>query len=936
MQHETSALVAGEWSADVLRAAELGDVLYVLVLDPELRFAYVSPHVDRLTGYPQQQYYDDPSLLGSMLDDVNHDTFRAVLATPPGRDIDATVRTVTRVGRTCWVHHYARKRRDDDGRQVLYGSARDVTAAHAAVERSVQAEERLRLVVQNTVDVLLRYSVDGVLLWASPSLRSVFGWDPDDVTGTKFRMADPEDHTRHEQLMLRAIAAGQEELPHRTRVRTAAGERRWADTISRLVRTDSGEVDSVVVTVRDVTEQVDTEYALLASEERFRRAMADAAIGMCLVGPDGKMLEVNPALCRFFGRDADDLVSMHWRDLTSPEDFESDYGQLEAVFSGTLDTYQLTKRYLHADGSTRIGDLSVSVIRDAGGGVDYFVSQIVDVTERAAMERALAESEEHFRLLAENASDVVARVADDGTTQWVSQSVTRVLGWTPEEMIGGVMMDLVHPDDIERALAARQQARVTEVARFECRIRTADGSYRWISANARPVLDDNGRPVARIAGWRDIENEMRARQIAEQREAQFQMIAENTADVVMRLDLDSRIEWVSPSVTNVLGWDPKELVGSRKDDLVYPDDVSRVRAEVATLLGSAERGSFDARIRCRDGRYLWFSDMTTLIRDASGQVMTRVAGLRNIDAERRTRQALELSEQRFRLAMESAPGGMALVDLDRKFVQVNPPLEQIVGRDAAWLVGHRVPDLLTEQDQAVDLRMRALVLSGRVSSAVEEHHIQRPDGEWVWVQHSVGLLRDEEGTPLSYISQFLDVTEARQSREDLEFVASHDALTRLANRGALIDQMQRVLAHHRRSGEHLGVLFMDFDGLKPINDRLGHAAGDRVIIDVATVIRDSVRADDFVARFGGDEFVALLPKVASLDDVRAVGDKIRRNVAGATHIAGLGFGVTLSVGAAIADPGDSADHVLSRADHALYQAKAAGGNRVHTADPQIP
>lgn len=679
--------------------------------------------------------------------------------------------------------------------------------AEAAERRAEAAEQLLELLGQNAGDVLLHYAPDGTLLWASPSLRPVFGWDPDQVVGTKFRLGLPEDRGEHVRMAQRALEAKEPVVAHRTRVRTAAGEIRWADTATRFVTSGDGRVSSVVLTLRDATARADAESARIASEQRFRLAMADAAIGMCLVAPDGRFLEVNPALCRFFGRTTAELIRTQWRDLTLPDDLEIDHDQLQATFEGRIDTYRVSKRYLHADGTIRIGDLSVSAIRDDEGEVQYFVSQIVDVTDRVAIEQALAESEEHFRLL-----------------------------------------------------------------------------------------------------------------------------AENSADVVFRLGLDFRIEWVSPSVTRVLGWEPEDLIGRAKDDLVHPDDTAGTRAHTAALTDAAERRSRALQIVRADGDAVWFSEMTTPIRDTTGAVSTYVVALRNIDAETRAAQALALSEQRFRLAMESAPSGMALVDLDRKFVQVNQALVRMLHRDADWLLQHRVPDILPDTDQELDLKMRALVLSGRVSSAVREHRLELPDKKRIWVQHSVGLLRDDEGTPLSYISQFLDVTDARESRRALEFLATHDSLTQLANRHALVDQMERILTRHPRSGgNRLGVLFIDLDSLKPINDRFGHATGDRVITDVAALIRDHVRAGDLVARFGGDEFVALLPDLATLDDARAVGEKVRTIIAESRGIGGLGFPVTVSVGAAVAEPGDSPDRVMSRADTAVYRAKNAGGNRTEAA-----
>ena len=143
---------------------------------------------------------------------------------------------------------------------------------------------------------------------------------------------------------------------------------------------------------------------LRESEQRFRGAMRAASIGMCLVGPDGSFLEVNPALCALLGRDEADLTVTTWQELTHPDDLEIDVSLVQEVLDGERESYQLLKRYLRPDGAIVWGDLSVSCVRTPDGDVQYFVSQINDVTRRITAEQELAKAEEKFRLVAENAA----------------------------------------------------------------------------------------------------------------------------------------------------------------------------------------------------------------------------------------------------------------------------------------------------------------------------------------------------------------------------------------------------------------------------------------------------------------------------------------------------------------------------------------------------
>ncbi len=289
---------------------------------------------------------------------------------------------------------------------------------------------------------------------------------------------------------------------------------------------------------------------------------------------------------------------------------------------------------------------------------------------------------------------------------------------------------------------------------------------------------------------------------------------------------------------------------------------------------------------------------------------------------------MERSESRFRLAMESAPTGMALMDLDRRFVEVNPALCRMLSCDAAHLIGRRMVDILNASDDDVDLRMRDELLSGATSSATHEIRLIRTDGVMVWAQHAMGLLRDEFGVPQSYVSQFVNVTEAREAREALHFMATHDPLTQLLNRRELLARMSKVLGHAPRGGSKLAVLFADLDGLKTVNDTFGHAAGDELIIEVARRIAALVRDDDLAARIGGDEFVVVLPAVADEEGAQSVAEKVKEAVMAPLLVDGYPVPVGVSIGIAVAAAGDDPQTLLRHADSALYLAKKNGGSRI--------
>ena len=437
--------------------------------------------------------------------------------------------------------------------------------------------------------------------------------------------------------------------------------------------------------------------------------------------------------------------------------------------------------------------------------------------------------------------------------------------------------------------------------------------------------------------WRDVTDRYEAARALADSEASLRLITEHSTDVIMRVDNAGICEWASPSTTATLGWQVDEIVGTRVGDLVHPDH--RDPAESARkVLMAGSSAVITAPFRCKDGTYLWLEGAMSPLRDPStGAVVGRVGTLRDVDARTRATQRLEQSEAKFRAAMESAPAGMALVGLDRSCQQVNGSLCRILGRSEEALTGRFVSDFLDPPDDEIDQQMRRELLAGPATSVTREHEMIRSDGTRLWVEHSIALLRDRQGEPESYVSQFIDVTDSRLARERLTFLATHDTLTELLNRRELVGRLEALLIESAPD-VRIAAMFIDVDGLKQINDSLGHSVGDQVIAAVASRLRENVRPHDLVGRFGGDEFVVVLVGLSSLRDALATAARVQEDVCEPVR---LGRGrrtvpVSVSIGLAMAERADDPELLLSRADQALYRAKETGRACTVLYDPDDP
>jgi diguanylate cyclase (GGDEF)-like protein/PAS domain S-box-containing protein len=538
--------------------------------------------------------------------------------------------------------------------------------------------------------------------------------------------------------------------------------------------------------------------------------------------------------------------------------------------------------------------------------------------------------------LSETLGDVVyaLQLAPEQRFLYISPSVLHLTGVTDAEHYSDPTIATEAVDERDRHLILEAfEAPPGMVKEFVVRWYAPDGRRLWTQHRCRKQVNDDGTVVV-YAACRDMTAVVETQRALAESEERYRLLAENASDLVWRADTNAILEWVSPSVSSVVGWAPEQMVGTNIMDYVHPDDLDRV-GNAGSMTNQGGRVSFEARYECRDGTYRWLEVTARPVTDSDGTIIGRVGSCRDVHSEIEAWQAMERSENRFRLAMESAPTGMALSDLDRRFVEVNPALCRMLGYDANSLVGRRMVDIVNAVDDDVDLRMRDDLHSGLSVSVTREIRLIRSDGNMVWVQHAVGLLRDEDNVPQSYVSQFVNVTEAREAREALHFMATHDPLTQLLNRRELNARMGRILAHAPRGSMHLAVLYADLDGLKSVNDTFGHAAGDDLIVEAGRRIQAEVRDDDIVARMGGDEFVIVLPEARGVDDSMAVANKIRECLAQPLTVDGYPVPIGISIGIALAQPGEESLDVVRRADAALYRAKNGGRNRIEVWDPEL-
>ncbi|MFG2126996.1 putative bifunctional diguanylate cyclase/phosphodiesterase [Streptomyces sp. NPDC048751] len=297
-------------------------------------------------------------------------------------------------------------------------------------------------------------------------------------------------------------------------------------------------------------------------------------------------------------------------------------------------------------------------------------------------------------------------------------------------------------------------------------------------------------------------------------------------------------------------------------------------------------------------------------------------------------QALHASEARFRAVFEGAAIGIGIADLDGNVLQVNGALMRMFGGSEQTVRGRNVREWTHADDAPQVWRLYEELVRGEREHYHVEKAFCRPDGTALWTNLTVSLLRDADGDPRYQLALMEDTTERRLLNLRLRYEATHDALTGLPNRTLFFERLEKVLA--AGENQRFGLCYLDLDGFKTINDSLGHAAGDRLLVEVADRLQSCATAPgEMVARLGGDEFVALTTGPETRCEVDELAGRIMNALIAPVSVDGRELTVRGSIGIVEGAAGErSAAEVLRSADITMYRAKSAGGNRFELADPE--
>ncbi|MEN9473476.1 MAG: hypothetical protein RIS48_196 [Pseudomonadota bacterium] len=540
---------------------------------------------------------------------------------------------------------------------------------------------------------------------------------------------------------------------------------------------------------------------------------------------------------------------------------------------------------------------------------------------------------------------------------YINHEFTRAFGYRKQEMkTARDWMELTYANAELRQqkltswLSEVQQAQVNRkpIPHRQAHVRCQDGSQREV------ILQTSLQRNLLLVTFTDITEQKRLQGELLKREKQFRGFVENANDIIYTVDLQGYVTYLSPNYQKILGVDPAEIVGKHVAEVLHPSDLPDGAAAFASVLQGQRVTGVEYRIRHADGEWSWQASNLGPMFDDAGCLSAVIGVGRDINLRKQAQEQLSLSEARYRLLSDNARDVIWTLAPDGRITYVSPSVEQVRGYTPQEAMQQPLEQILTPASIALNLayfsQVLADVAAGRKPQTFRgQMEYLCKDGSSYWCDVMATPILAEDGSLVELLGVSRDISEHKRfenelkqakdatealnralaaANEQLSRMASTDRLTGLWNRRHFEEAVTHEMIKADRYRHPLSMLIFDIDHFKAVNDQYGHLAGDRVLIGLSQIARQQTRDSDLLARWGGEEFVMLMPDTGP-DDATTVAEKIRSAFAG-HRFPDLGT-VSASFGIAAFQLGESLDRWISRADGALYEAKQTGRNRVRLA-----
>lgn len=562
---------------------------------------------------------------------------------------------------------------DTAGQDIGSAQVGDHGPEHRA---SIPNERYFQVLLESIQDAVIILDKTGATTYVNPAYERILGFSSHErVGGAFYENVHPDDRPKAIEAFQHHLQNPGESLRLEMRVRRKDGEWLYIDAVG-TGHFNNPVIRGLVVHLRDVTGTVKIREELRHKEEYFRNLIEKSADGIAILDAEGNITYESRSGHRILGYTAEELYGRNVLEFIHEDDRQRVQETIAGIISTPGATVSTDLRFRHHDGRWIVLEGTASNYLD-----DALIRGVVvnyrDITERRRAEEALRESEQRYRLLAENLSDVIWIMDTTQRYTYVSPSVEQLRGYTVEETMAQSLAQNLSPSSLETALAllAEQRERESSGTRppydsvtLEAEVSCKDGSNIWVENRVSFIYDEEGSVVGYLGVSHDISERKKAEEALRESEKRYRLLAENVSDVIWTMDRNMKYTYISPSIMRLRGFTVEEAMAQTLEENVAAESLTQAMHLDATQKAREEAGmvdpyewvSIEAELTCKDGSTVWTENRINFLRDDEGNLIGYLGVSRDISEHKKAEEALRESEAKNTAIVEHAKDGVII------------------------------------------------------------------------------------------------------------------------------------------------------------------------------------------------------------------------------------------------------------------------------------
>ncbi|MBI5944252.1 MAG: PAS domain S-box protein [Chloroflexi bacterium] len=928
------------------RAAEQSQVS-IIITDTGGNIEYVNPKFTQVTGYQADEVMGrNPRILKS--GETTPEEYKRLWDTiTAGGEWRGEFHNKRKNGELFWESTLISPVKDEGGRITHFVAVKeDTTERKQIMDNLRDTKEQLSAIFSALADGVTVTNAGGQLIYAnevvahlagfSSAKEMLGGYASRELTGEYHLIDEDGNPFPPDKLPSRLVAQGKAAQP--VVVGSVHSDRSigWSVIKANPILDTQGKVKFVVTVTSDITELKRAEEARAESEAELRAVFASMQDAVLVIDREGVYRKIAPTDPSLLYKPSAELLGKNLREVFPAEQAEAFCNAIRQVLA--------TRQTVHVEYQLMIGsqflwfEAAISMM-----GEDNTLWVARNITDRRRAEIALRESEANLAAIFNATDEAIFLLNADMTMLALNDIALRRVGLPRELALGRRASDLMPPESVKSRQPYIDRALSTgQIIEFEDK-----RNGRYLMNRLHPILDADGKVIRLAVYSRDITESRELHLALQESEEKYRTVANFTYDWETWRAPDGSYIYVSPACQRICGHSAAEFLEDQNLllKITHPEDrhiVNEHYREVNQQF-KEQNGQLDFRIITPEGKTRWVSHRCTPVFGDNGLWMGRRESNRDITERKEMEQELQAQHDFVTQILSLMGQGLTVTDAEGNFEFVNPAYAKLFGYEPSEMIGKKPADVTLPEDRATLAEQRKNRLEGKTS--VYESHLVRADGGASPVLIT-GVPRERDGKYAGAIAVITDLTEQKRIESELRDAKSQlekalireqklsktDALTGISNRRHLFEVAQRRFAIAKRYKQPLVVMMFDVDLFKEINDKFGHDLGDQVLSGVASIASAEIRSADVIGRYGGDEFMILLP-MTNAQQAYLLAERILKNVEALRIQSEKGeISTTLSMGIVEYNPVSSTTTAITlewlfhRVDEAMYKAKNSGRN----------